>query len=205
MSAALTELRESLGPDHFFVAVVQNELGDLYIRQARWQAAVQSLEEAQRILRQRTGERGQATLIVGANLGIVQYRTAQYAQAVDSLSGVRTDLVGLLGASSPQAQSVSYYLAAALTGLGRYSEAAPLLQDLQPADLASAEPRDDWAARLDAMRGEVLLGLGQKVNAIALLAPAVRTMQERKTPAADIEPFVEALSRAQRDSTLRSR
>ena len=32
MSAALTELRESLGPDHFFVAVVQNELGDLYIR-----------------------------------------------------------------------------------------------------------------------------------------------------------------------------
>ena len=205
MSAALTELRESLGPDHFFVAVVQNELGDLYIRQARWQAAVQSLEEAQRILRQTTGERGQATLIVGANLGIVQYRTAQYAQAVDSLSGVRTDLVGLLGASSPQAQSVSYYLAASLAGLGHYSEAAPLLQDLQPADLASAEPRDDWAARLDAMRGEVLLGLGQKANAIALLAPAVRTMQERKTPAADIEPFVEALSRAQRDSTLRSR
>jgi hypothetical protein len=38
-----------------------------------------------------------------------------------------------------------------------------------------------------------------------LLAPAVRTMRERKTPAADIEPFVEALSRAQRDSTLGSR
>ena len=54
-------------------------------------------------------------------------------------------------------------------------------------------------------RGEVMLGLGQKGNAIALLAPAVRTMQERKTPAADIEPFVEALSRAQRDSTLGSR
>jgi tetratricopeptide (TPR) repeat protein len=35
ISAALAELRDSLGRDHFFVAVVQNELGDLYIRQAR--------------------------------------------------------------------------------------------------------------------------------------------------------------------------
>ena len=114
---------------------------EIFISEARWQAAVQSLVEAQQILRQRTGERGQATLIVGA--------------------------------SSPQAQSVSYYLAASLAGVGRYAEAAPLLQDLLPADLAGAEPRDDWAARLDAMRGEVLLGPGQKANAIALLAPAV--------------------------------
>jgi eukaryotic-like serine/threonine-protein kinase len=200
MSAALTELRDSLGPDHFFVAVVQNELGDLYIRQTRWEAAVQSLQEAQRILRQRTGEHGQATLIVGANLGIVLYRTGQFAQAVGSLSGVRTELVSLLGESSPQAQSVSFYLAASLAGLGRYSDAAPLLQNLQSADLASAEPRDDWAPRLDAMRGSVLLGLGLKADAVALLEPALKAMQERGTPSADLAPFILALARAQHDS-----
>jgi eukaryotic-like serine/threonine-protein kinase len=202
MSAALAELRDSLGPDHFFVAVVQNELGDLYIRQSRWDAAVQSLQEAQRILRQRTGEQGQATLIVGANLGIVQYRTGQYAQAVDSLGGVRTELVNLLGQASPQAQSVSYYLAASLASMGRYSEAAPLLRDLQPADLAGAEPRDDWGPRLDAMRGSVLLGLGQKADAVSLLGPAIKSMQERGTPSADLAPFLLALSRAQSGSSI---
>ena len=201
MSAALAELRDSLGSDHFFVAVVQNELGDLYIRQERWEAAVQSLQDAQRILRERTGERGQATLIVGANLGIVQYRTGQYAHAIDSLRGVRTELVNLLGQASPQAQSVSYYLAAALAGLGRYPEAAPLLKDLQPADLASAEPRADWAPRLDAMRGSVLLGLGLRTDAAALLGPAIKLMQERGTPSADLAPFVLALSRAQVSSS----
>ena len=87
--------------------------------------------------------------------------TAQYQQAVDTLSGVRTDLVSLLGATSPQAQSVSYYLAAALAAVGHYAAAAPLLHDLRPADLASAEPRDDWAPRLDALRGTILEGQGQ--------------------------------------------
>ena len=196
MSAALDELRASLGPDHFFVAVVQNELGDLYIRQARWDSAVASLLEAQEILRRRTGERGQATLIVGANLGIVQYRTSHYQAAVDTLRGVRSSLVSMLGAASPQVQSVSYYLAASLAGLGNYADAAPLLLDLKPTDLASAEPRDDWSARLDAMRGTVLLGQGQLREGLALLAPAVKTMQERNTPAADLAPFIKALSGA---------
>lgn len=200
MSAALEELRESLGPDHFFVAVVQNELGDLYTRQSKWELAVASLREAQQILRQRTGEHGQATLIAGANLGIVQYRTAQFQQAVDTLSGVRTDLVTLLGATSPQAQSVSYYLAASLAAMGRYAAAAPLLHDLRPADLASAEPRDDWAPRLDALRGTILGGQGHYADAAALLAAAVKTMQEQHTPAADLEPFTKALASAQRDS-----
>jgi hypothetical protein len=33
-----------------------------------------------------------------------------------------------------------------------------------------------------------------------LLAPAVKTMQEQHTPAADLEPFTKALASAQRDS-----
>ena len=203
MTAALKELRDSLGPDHFFVAVVQNELGDLYIRQARWGQAVESLREAQQILRQRTGEHGQATLIVGANLGIVQYRTGQFQQAVDTLSSVRTDLVSLLGASSPQAQSVSYYLAASLAAVRRYADAAPLLDGLQPTDLASAEPRDDWGPRLDALRGTILWGQGQNAQAVALLAPAVKTMEEHRTPSADLEPFRKALASARQEAGTR--
>jgi len=106
----------------------------------------------------------------------------EVAGAVVDLSGVRTDLVTLLGATSPQAQSVSYYLAAFLAAVESYAAAAPLLQDLRPTDLASAEPRDDWAPRLDALRGTILRGQGHYADAVALLAPAVKAMQEQHTP-----------------------
>jgi hypothetical protein len=49
--------------------------------------------------------------------------------------------------------------------VGRYAVAAPLLHDLRPTDLASAEPRDDWAPRLDALRGTILRASAQRDSA----------------------------------------
>jgi tetratricopeptide (TPR) repeat protein len=162
MNTALSELRTSLGADHFFVAVVQNELGDLYVRQNRWSDAVQSLRDAYRILRQRTGEHGQATLVAAANLGIVQYRSGQFQDAAQTLTGIHEDLVRQLSAQSPQAQIVAFYLASALSSVGRYADASRLVTNLDAPDLASAEPREDWAPRLQALRGAILSGQGHK-------------------------------------------
>jgi hypothetical protein len=63
-----------------------------------------------------------------------------------------------------------------------------------------AEPRDDWAARLDALHGTILWGQGHDAEAVSLLAPAVRTMEAEHTPASDLEPFKKALANAQQDS-----
>jgi eukaryotic-like serine/threonine-protein kinase len=155
MSDALREVRTSLGPDHFFVGYAQNELADLYARQERWPEAVQSLGEAYRIFRARTGEHGQSTLLIGGNLGIVQYRTGHFQAAVDTLTPIYADLLGQLGASSPQAQIIAYYLASALESRGRRDEAARLIVDLQPSDLANAEPRDDWPSKLQSLRASL--------------------------------------------------
>jgi hypothetical protein len=76
-----------------------------------------------------------------------------------------------------------------------------LLRGLQPTDLASAEPRDDWGPRLDALRGLILWGQGQNAQAVALLAPAAKTMEDRRTPSADLEPFRKALASARQDAT----
>jgi hypothetical protein len=39
-----------------------------------------------------------------------------------------------------------------------------------------------WAPRLDALRGTILGGQGHYADAAALLAPAMKTMQEQHTP-----------------------
>ena len=164
LMAALQELRTSAGPDHFFVGYAQNELGELYTRKNDWAAAADCYREAYRIFRLRTGEHGQATLAVGANLGIVQYRTGHPADAVPILSSIRTEFIDTLGEDSPQAQIVAFYLASAQSDLHNYTEAATLVGHLQPVQLAGAEPRDDWDARLKTLRGTILLGQGHPVQ-----------------------------------------
>jgi hypothetical protein len=49
----------------------------------------------------------------------------------------------------------------------------------------------------------ILQGLGQNAQAVALLGPAVKMMEERRTPAADLEPFRKALASARQDAGTR--
>ncbi len=153
LTSALQELRRTVGPNHFFVGYAQNELGELYTRQGLWPAAVESLREANRIFSLRTGEHGQATLTAGANLGIVEYRTGNAADAVRTLEPIRADFANTFGSTSPQAQIVAFYLASAYVALHEFDKASPLVGPLEPQKLAEAEPREDWSARLEALRG----------------------------------------------------
>lgn len=197
LTAALQELRRTVGPDHFFVGYAQNELGELYTRQAQWPAAVDSLREAYRIFSLRTGEHGQATLTAGANLGIVEYRTGHDADAVNTLEPIRADFAKTFGAKSPQAQTVAFYMACAYWDLRQFDKASALIQELQPQQLADAEPREDWSARLQALRGAIAIGQGRVRDGLALLAPAVADLERLHTPQEDIEPLRRALSAAQ--------
>jgi non-specific serine/threonine protein kinase len=189
MTEALGELRKDLGSDHFFVAVVQNELGDLYSREARWADAVRSLRDAYAILKQRSGEHGQATLIAAANLGVVELRTGETAQAIKDLSAAHADLAAQLGEASPQAESTAYYLALGLANDRHFGEAAQLLPSLNPADLTAAEPREDWVPRLEALRGQIFLGQGRLHDGIETLTQALAEMDRLKTPPEDSAPF----------------
>jgi len=198
LAEALAEIRTSLGPTHFFVAVVQNELGDLYSREAQWSRAVESLLEAYSVLRLRSGEHGQATLIVAANLGIVELRTGQTLQAIDTLSRAHDDLVRQLGLKSPQAESTAFYLSRALSSSGRYREAGELMTPLVADDLEAAEPRGDWTQRLAALRGEILVGLGHKDEGLAKLSEAVKAMAALPTPDDDLPTFRKTLEAANR-------
>jgi non-specific serine/threonine protein kinase len=196
-TTALAEIRRSLGNDHFFAGAALNELGELYVRQGRWDRAGESYRQAYDVLRLRTGDDSQGTLIAQANLGIVEFHAGDSAKAVEVLRPVRDNLVRQFGESSPQAQSVSFYLACAQSALGHGHEASDLSAHLDAVALAAAEPRNDWPLRLQALKGEILLMEGRADAAVAQLEPAVAAMQAAHTPTWDLDPIKDALQRAQ--------
>jgi len=89
-------------------------------------------------------------------------------------------------------------LSRALSSIGRYREASVLLTPLIAADLEAAEPRGDWTQRLDALRGEILLGQGRKNEGLAKLAAAVDAMSALPTPDDDLPTFRKTLEAANR-------
>jgi hypothetical protein len=117
---------------------------------------------------------------------------------VGRMTSAHEDIAQQLGAASPQAESIAYYLASALVDLHRYPEAADLLPPLTEADLAAAEPRPDWGPRLQALRAEILIGQGQKSEGVAQLTQAVAQMQSLHTPIDDIDQFNKLLVSARK-------
>ena len=152
LTAALQELRRTLGNDNVFVANAENQLGEVYTRSGKWADAVKNYQDAYRVFALRTGAEARNTLITRVNLGIVQYRTGQSADAIKTLAPMRTYFIDTLGEGSPLAQAAAFYLACAQRDLGNYTEAAALMEHLDPAQLAAAEPRKDWNERLAALR-----------------------------------------------------
>jgi serine/threonine protein kinase/predicted negative regulator of RcsB-dependent stress response len=196
--AAVTEIRDALGSDHYFTGVSLNQLGEVYSEQGRWDQAVDAYKQAREVMRQRVGDTGQGTLIAAANVGIVEYRTGQYAEAIKELTPLHDTLVKELGAPSPQAQSVAFYLASSLSVVGQPAPAAQLTEQLDPVALAAAEPRNDWPERLQALHGEILLAQGRLDQAVAALAPAYEHMRLANAPAGDLDHLRAALDRARR-------
>jgi non-specific serine/threonine protein kinase len=196
--AAVTEIRDALGADHYFTGVSLNQLGEVYSEQGRWEEAVEAYRQARNVMRQRVGDAGQGTLIAAANLGIVEYRTGQYSEAIKDLRPLHDTLVRELGAPSPQAQSVAFYLASSLSAVGQPAPSAELAAELDPVALAAAEPRNDWPERLKALHGEILLAQGHRDQAVAELEPAYEHMRLANAPAGDLDHLRETLARARR-------
>jgi hypothetical protein len=154
-------------------------------------------------MRLRAGETGQGTLIAGGNLGIMEFRTGRFADSVASLSAVYRVLEQQLGADSPQAQSMRFYLASALCHTGDLKRASALAEGLDAVALEGAEPRADWPERLEGLQGQILLEEGKPQQAVAPLEMAYSQMQKVNAPSWDIDPIREALERAERSGRAR--
>ncbi|HKY89977.1 MAG TPA: tetratricopeptide repeat protein, partial [Nevskiaceae bacterium] len=194
--AALDRLEKTNGPDDYFVGVALNQLADLQGARGRWGDALAPSKRADAIVRARLGESSQTAWLSRVNVGVIEYQVGQYPQAVQDLRAGLDGLAGLLGAESPQAQGAAFYLAAALSEVGRQEEAWNLADALDPAALAASAMGEAWTPRMAALKGQIRLRQGRRTEGLAILQPAVEEMERAGLQAWILEPYRKALAEA---------
>jgi eukaryotic-like serine/threonine-protein kinase len=195
--------RAQLGADHYYTGVALSQLADLYAMRGEFDRALAPAREAFDIVRKRSGERGQATLLARANLGVIEFESGQLQAAIGTLSEARAGLAALLGDKSPQAQGPNFYLAFALSNSGRHEEALALAERIDPAALVSVTIGGvDWAPRLQALKGRILVGQGREAEGLALLEPAIEQMKAGGMQSYIVAPFEQTLTQARSRSAL---
>lgn len=193
---ALEHLQAAQGPDATFVALAWNILGEIYSSEGSLPLAEEPYQQAYKIYLDRLGPTHQSTLTSLANLGVLKYKTGHLQESVRMLSQLRADLLTNRNMPESVLQGVTFYLAAAETEgrLGTPEESESLIAHLDPNVITVAEPDNDWAQRLQALHGEILLRQGHATEAIAALEPAIDKMKRDGAPEIVLRPFEEALA-----------
>ena len=200
---SLHQVRQVLGEDNYVTGLVWNHLGAVYRSTARWDQAIDAQTQAYAIMRRCVGDQAQATLGVASELAIVKYLSAGAAEALPTLASVHTALAAKLGTDAALTQDAAFYLASALTDLGRPQEAFGLLDRLQAPALNSVDPGSDWVQRIAGLRGTILMREGKPEQGRHLLDGAAARLTGENAPSWVLAPLKAASKAA--GTTLVSR
>ncbi len=193
---SVRQLQQVLGEDNYLTGLAWNHLGTVYQNAAKWDDAIEVQTRAYAIMRHSTGDQSQAALGVASELAISKYLSGGAAETLPMLETNHKALANKLGANAALTQDAAFYLATALTDLGRPDEASGLIDNLQPTALNSVDPGIDWEQRLAGLRGIILLRQGKPTLGMPLLENAVAHLAGEKAPAWMLDPLSAALRAA---------
>jgi tetratricopeptide (TPR) repeat protein len=168
---AIEALRAAYGPNHVYVAISEYNLGLLLQERREWDDAEAALREAHRITRGAVGPEHPDTLLMVTALAQVLNVQGRYDEAESilepSLRGAAARSVTVRAAAAHEA------LGNALTGLGRYPEAADSLQSAA----------DTFEAMLGAASTRTLAALGALAEVYEAMGEHDRAIRVRATVA----------------------
>jgi len=170
---------DKLGADNIRTLMVLNVRCNLYSMTDRREDTLACLKQSYASTRQHYGSDNILTWAALANVGVAQADLGLEREAVRSLEDGQAGLVRTLGPNKPFTSFAAYHLSRCLQKLGDVERAAQLAQALDAKILEEAEPGAPWDARLDLLRGEILLRQHHALDAIPLLREAARIPSDR--------------------------
>jgi tetratricopeptide (TPR) repeat protein len=192
--AALKESEAKLGSDHYLTAATMWYLVYIYQQQGDWDMATQYARRAHEIVRDRFGEHALATVDALGTLGTVDLLSGRREQALDELNQAYQGLLQVSSAQDPRRQTVAFYLAAAYHAAGRDDDALPLLTRIEIDKLSFVEPGTAWPARVQGLRGQILLNQGYVAAARPLISNAISALVQAQAPEWQVTPLRQSLS-----------
>ncbi len=145
------------------------------------------------------------TLIENGNLGFKEYECGDPAVGLALVEEVGETLRVANGNDDTASQAFRVFAAEAYADKGQYDRSLALLDGLEPAKLAAAQSEPEWAARLEAIRGQALLGKGKYAEAVALLKAAIPQLRKLHGDPEAIEKYERCLETARGELTLSKR
>jgi eukaryotic-like serine/threonine-protein kinase len=189
MRGVIGETTRVLGTERYLTGLAWNHLSAVYQAEGHWNQAIEAEAHSYPIMRKSQGDRGQATLGAEATLGTLEYLAGNMSAALTTLERVQPVLASVLGSNAPITQLTDFYLAAVLNQQGEARRAWSLVSGLTTTALAAADASGHWEERLQGLRGQILMRLGQDASGRALVGQAVDSLVQNSAPAWIVAPF----------------
>lgn len=122
---------------------------------------------------ERYGETRQGTLVETGNLGLKEYDCGDRQIGLGHIQRAESGLRQHYGEDNVTAQIFGYTLAGLLARESRWRDALARIDALNVPALTAGNSRPGWEERLQALRGEILIGLGEAERGRGLIAAAL--------------------------------
>lgn len=177
LKAAYADISRELGADNYRTVTVLAPLVNSYANRGRFDEAAPMAAQIYNAVRKRFGDTHQVTLLSLGNVGILYLNANDLDAATPPLEQAMKGLSVQFGDHHPAVQMLSFYVAQIAVARGNLARAEKLIGPITVADLNTAAPGDDWTARLQLLKGQLLLRQGHKREARPLIAAAVADLQ----------------------------
>jgi DNA-binding winged helix-turn-helix (wHTH) protein/serine/threonine protein kinase len=162
-----------LGPDNYQTLVQLSLVASIHEGAGHCPDALRVARTVRARMAARYGEDKQGTLVETGNLGLKEYDCGDREAGLGYLHRAESGLRTHYGEDNVAAHSFRYALAQALTEQRRYREALAMAEGLGIEALTAGDSMPGWEYRLDALRGEILIGLERTQEGRALIAAAL--------------------------------
>ena len=189
MRGVIGETTRVLGAESYLTGLAWNHLSAVDQAEGHWSEAIEAEAHSYPIMQKYQGDRGLATLSAEATLGSLECLAGNTAAALTMLERVQPVLANVLGPDAPITQITDFYLAAVLNQVGEPQRAWSLVSGLTTTALAAADASDHWEERLQGLKGQILMRLGQEASGRALVGAAVAGLVQNRAPAWIVTPL----------------
>ncbi|MDO5610140.1 MAG: tetratricopeptide repeat protein [Pseudomonadota bacterium] len=182
-----------LGADHYSTLIQLSTLASIHDASGDCPEALAVARTVRQRMADRYGAHQQGTLVETGNLGFKEYTCGDREAGLTHIAAAERGLREHYGENNVAAHSFRYGLARALVEQKRWGQAQTMLGGLDVAALTAGDSRSGWEHRLQAMRGEILIGRGEVAEGSAQLAGALSALQAQGSEDADELQRLQAL------------
>jgi hypothetical protein len=189
LTEAFRVMKQRVGAHNGFTLAVENELGNIKVLAGRPHEALPLYRDSFEATRDAFGADSVNALTAQANIGGIELLDGEAKAALNDLQKASDGVRRKAGERFPQLQEINLMLAEALLANHRAMAAWNLIDSLDLTYPQVEGQRGPFAARVDALKGQILHMQGRREQGLALLQDAISRMEASHTATSVVDSY----------------